>query len=1320
MRSMWTSTSRQTPSGESKNKVVRRIAHVSPGIFPSDRSMPQSKPQLPAFDARFSSTHQLVYCLSLLSKIPLSPPNVTVVDETLDEAERSWVQAVAEDADEQDRLRSLPGKLIAVFIDDGMKEPAAVVEIVSLAPVLTQTNYRKLLNNFIVSFEKGKLLEFELLDGLAQLVQSAQGGHLLPSDLVSILDILSTRLQDTHQQSSTDLYALVRAVSNVLDAMADCDVKGLNREELHEPLSRYLDGLKDNSDLYLVYHAAYAYQALQYIPDDESPLQSVLRRARVVVSGISGMVSAVKGLDLNKFLDGLEDIQEGLAGAYQTVKAGFKGVASAVEMIDSGSGLLDSLKEELSFSHKCAWYPALRGSDAFVRNGQLSKFKRLVCKAPCRRDAAFQLGICQRLGEIAANPLWENNTRQQAVDFLCELYKNDTEWGKQASSKKWILTVLVRLTMVPSREIKEYALVVHKDLEKSGDGERQELYRAHMKEASSFFPLETAPPVPLTSSLLTRLKDRNIAVYIPPLAKASQQASDSASFDLMENVEAFFRSDSKVFLLLGVSGAGKTTFTRELECVLWTRYSSNENAIPLFIHLPSIHNPEKDLIAKHLHRCNFQKSQIQELKNIYHFILILDGYDECQEVYNLHTSNNFNGDGLWQVKMIISCRSGHLGQDYKDRFQPATDAPASISNTVNRLQEAVIVPFSTDQIHDYIHRYVAAVKPPWRAKSYLAVLARVPNLMDLIRNPFLLTLALDVLPGFVDTDNIQELSDVTITRVGLYDRFVEHWLERSKKRAERQKLSQQSRAAFNEIVAEGFTANGTRFVKQLAAAIYKEQNGLPTVEYSCFEDRNTWKAEFFSHKVKCRLLREACPLVCNGNQHRFVHKSLLEYCFTLVVFDPQERSLTPPRPSVTRRGSVSSMFSFEGETTTEECGLIKPQEEFNSPLGWRSFLDEHSILQFLAERAQQEPHFKEQLLLMIERSKTDKGGRIAAANAITILVRAGMHFIGADLRGIRILDADLSFGMFEGAQLQGADLRKVNFSNTWLRQADLSDSQMVGVRFGEWPYLQEDVTLRSFAYSQDGKSLAAGLITGKIVIYDTVTWTSTRTLLGHTSAVYTIAYSKEGHRIASGGLDKIICLWDSKSGPTVLFIDVSYVVETVLFSPNGLQIASYSWDRVVRLWDAQTGALDFGSTEPASIHCLAYSPNGNQIALGCSDGMIRFRDTQSGAPGPISIGPGTASVRSIAYSPDGRHIATGSTDKTVRLWDTQTGSLGLTLIGHSDTVSNLAYSPSGHQIASGSEDKTVRLWDAQTGMPGAILSGHLQSVKQVSYSPSGD
>jgi len=119
---------------------------------------------------------------------------------------------------------------------------------------------------------------------------------------------------------------------------------------------------------------------------------------------------------------------------------------SATSLATSGKGLFECLKEGLSFDRKCAWYPALRGADALILDGHLSEFKQLVCEAPCRRDAAFQWGVCQRLGEVAGNSGWDSETRRGAIALLGEMYANDEEWGQQTSVKQWILGILMEIS----------------------------------------------------------------------------------------------------------------------------------------------------------------------------------------------------------------------------------------------------------------------------------------------------------------------------------------------------------------------------------------------------------------------------------------------------------------------------------------------------------------------------------------------------------------------------------------------------------------------------------------------------------------------------------------------------------------------------------------------------------------------------------------------------------------------------------------------------------------------------------------------------------
>jgi hypothetical protein len=335
--------------------------------------------------------------------------------------------------------------VVRAFKRDELKDSKVVSEVMYLAPVLNKDTFQDLLREFHSGIGHSNLLNAHYLEGLAQLSQGAEPGYLDADDLVKILELLSSRLRNTHKQSTHHMHQLTLAVSHVLDVMADARITGLDREKLHEPLSSYLSGLQTASDPYLVYQAAYAYQALLCIPDNETVWQAAMRRAGKVIQGVSGLVSAVKGLDLIKFIEGLEDIQKGLSEATKVVEV--KNVYDDVlSLSQSGRSFLNCIKEGLSFERKRDWYSALRGVDTLIQDGELVALKELVYEAPCRLDAAFQWGLCQRLGDIAANSLWDMDTRQSAITFLGEIYRNDDVWGQQASTKQWIISIIIQLS----------------------------------------------------------------------------------------------------------------------------------------------------------------------------------------------------------------------------------------------------------------------------------------------------------------------------------------------------------------------------------------------------------------------------------------------------------------------------------------------------------------------------------------------------------------------------------------------------------------------------------------------------------------------------------------------------------------------------------------------------------------------------------------------------------------------------------------------------------------------------------------------------------
>ncbi len=201
--------------------------------------------------------------------------------------------------------------------------------------------------------------------------------------------------------------------------------------------------------------------------------------------------------------------------------------------------------------------------------------------------------------------------------------------------------------------------------------------------------------------------------------------------------------------------------------------------------------------------------------------------------------------------------------------------------------------------------------------------------------------------------------------------------------------------------------------------------------------------------------------------------------------------------------------------------------------------------------------------------------------------------------------------------------------------------------------------VRSLRFSRDGKLILSASHDNTLIVWDAIAGTAYKTLRGHGSWVRSCDLSPDGKWALSGSYDRKAKLWDIEGYEELRVLKGRVLeghVDEILaasFSRDGREIVTASRDRTARTWDFASGQLlhTFEEGHAFLATRVLFIPDNKQPRLVTSavDSTVRIWDLAGGTQ--IEQLEGTGRSAAVAVSHDGRWVLTGGEGKTAKLWD---------------------------------------------------------------------
>jgi RNA polymerase sigma factor (sigma-70 family) len=253
---------------------------------------------------------------------------------------------------------------------------------------------------------------------------------------------------------------------------------------------------------------------------------------------------------------------------------------------------------------------------------------------------------------------------------------------------------------------------------------------------------------------------------------------------------------------------------------------------------------------------------------------------------------------------------------------------------------------------------------------------------------------------------------------------------------------------------------------------------------------------------------------------------------------------------------------------------------------------------------------------------------------------------------------------------------------------------------------RQPATIRSMAFSHDGKLVAFGDFSGATRVMNAASGEITASLTNHQGIVNSVLFTPRDETILSTCFDGTVTLWDYRNGrDEVAFATVGERPLSVALSPDNSKLIAVTWEGNGYVWDLAKREQLYsfrGAFKNAMVEGLAFAPDGRTFMTGSRDSLLRIWNTASGEAVQDLTGEKTI-VTEAVFSPDGKTLFTGGFKGDLMLWNPATGEHLKTIGAHAERFYGLALTADGKRLVTAGWDYTIKIWDVETLQPVATL-----------------